>query len=79
MQAGPWASYSSYAAIVPSNTTPLNCRAIYVGGAGNLIIAPAVGGTQVTLAVLPGAIIPIELNQGIVAAASTATLLVALQ
>jgi hypothetical protein len=78
-QAGPWASYSSYSAIAPSSTTPLTCRAIYVGGAGNLVVATKVGGTLVTLAVLTGAIIPIELAQGIVDVSSTATLLVALQ
>lgn len=78
MQAGPWASYSSYAAIAPSATTTLNCRAIYCGGAGNVVVAPSLTGTQVTFAVLAGTILPVELNQGIVASA-TATGLVALQ
>ncbi len=80
MQAGPWATYSSYKAIAPSSTTPLNCRAIYVGGAGNVVVASAVGGTLVTFTAPPvGSILPIELNQGIVDASSTATALVALQ
>lgn len=80
MQAGPWATYSSYAAITPSSTTTLNCRAIYVGGAGNVIVASKVGGTLVTFTAPPvGSILPIELNQGIVDATTTATALVALQ
>ena len=73
-------TYSSYKAIVPSSTTPLNCRAIYVGGTGTVVVASAVGGTLVTFSAVPvGAILPIELNQGIVDASSTATFLVALQ
>jgi len=71
-------TYSSFAAIAPSNTTPLTCRAIFAAGAGTIIVAPAVGGTQVTFTVLAGSILPVELNQGIVAAASSATGLVAL-
>jgi hypothetical protein len=84
-QAGPWASYSSYAAIAPSSTTSLNCRAIYVppqGTATTVVVATKVGGTLVTFTVgistVP-VILPIELNQGIVDASSTATGLVALQ
>jgi hypothetical protein len=73
-------TYSSYAAIVPSSTTLLNCRAIYVGGAGNVVVASKVGGTLVTFTAPPvGSILPIELNEGIVDATTTATLLVALQ
>lgn len=79
MQTGPWATYSSFAAITPSSTTSLNCRAIYVGGAGNVVVASKVGGTLVTFTAPPvGSILPIELDQGIVDASSTATLLVAL-
>ena len=80
MQAGPWATYSSYAAITPSSTTLVNCRAIYVGGAGNVVVASKVGGTLTTFTAPPvGSILPIELNEGIVDASTTATLLVALQ
>jgi hypothetical protein len=80
MQAGPWASYSSWAAVVPSSTTKLNCRALYVGGTGNVVVANAVAGTLVTFNAVPaGAILPIELNEGIVDASTTATLITALQ
>lgn len=80
MQAGPWATYSSYATITPSSATLVNCRAIYVGGAGNVVVAAKLGGTLVTFTAPPvGTILPIELNEGIVDATTTATLLVALQ
>lgn len=73
-------TYSSYAAITPSSTTSLNCRAIYVGGTGAVVVSSKVGGTLVTFSAVPvGAILPIELDQGIVDATTTATLLVALQ
>jgi len=84
MQAGPWASYSSYAAIAPSSTTRLNCRAIFVpsqAAAATVVVASAVGGTLVTFNIpITGQpfILPVELNEGIVDASSTATGLVAL-
>jgi cytochrome bd-type quinol oxidase subunit 2 len=84
-QAGPWVSYSSFAAITPSSTTSLNCRAIYVPPqttATTVVVATKVGGTLVTFTVgistMP-TILPIELDQGIVDASSTATGLVSLQ
>jgi hypothetical protein len=79
-QAGPWASFSSFAAITPSSSTTVNCRALYVGGTGTVVVAPKVGGTLVTFTAVPvGAILPIELDQGIVDASSTATFITALQ
>lgn len=85
MQAGPWASYSSYAAIVPSSTTALNCRAIFVpsqAAANTVVISSKVGGALTTFTFpITGQpfILPVELNQGIVDVTSTATGLVALQ
>jgi hypothetical protein len=32
--------YASAVAITPSDTTLISCRAIYIGGAGNLAINP---------------------------------------
>lgn len=81
MQAAPWATYSSLAAVTPSDTTSVTCRGIYVGGAGNVTVNPGLsGGTSVTFTAPPvGSILPIELNQGrIMATGTTATLLVAL-
>lgn len=80
-QAGPWASFSTFTAVVPSDTTPITCRAIYIGGAGNVTVNSAPTGAGGTLFTAPpvGAILPIELNQGrIMATGTTATVMVAL-
>ncbi len=76
-----FASYTAFAAVTPSDTTLLNCRAIYVGGAGSVIVNTAQSdGTSVTFAAVPvGTILPIALDSGRVMAASGATNLVALQ
>jgi hypothetical protein len=80
-----YGQYSSWAAIVPSSTTKLNCRAIFVpsqAAAATVVVATQVGGTLVTFNVpITGQpfILPVELNEGIVDASSTATGLVALQ
>lgn len=78
-------TYSSYAAITPSSTTPLNTRAIFVptqAAGGTVVVSPKVGGTLTTFTFGTNAdatVLPIELNQGIVDVTSTATGLVALQ
>lgn len=73
-------SYTGAFAITPSDTTPINCRAIYVGGAGNVAVKSA-GGTAVTFTAPPvGTIIPIGLDGGqVMATNTTATLLIGLQ
>ena len=80
MQAAPWATYSSASAVTTSDTTPVNCRAIYVGGAGNVAVKTATGATAVTFTAPPvGSIIPVEINGGMIMATNTtATLLIAL-
>lgn len=80
MQNGPFPTYSSVAAVTPSDTTQINCRAIYVGGAGNVAIKSTPAATAVTFTAPPvGSIIPVEINGGqIMATNTTATLLVAL-
>lgn len=79
---GPWGgTYSSAAAVTPSDSTSITCRGIYVGGAGNVAINPGLtGGTSVVFTAPPvGSILPVELNQGrIMATNTTATLLVML-
>lgn len=73
------ATYGSFKAITPSDTTLVNCRAIYVGGAGNITISPDGGTAGIVITAPPvGMILPITLNSGRVMAATTATLLVAL-
>jgi len=73
-------TYSSFAAVTPSDATPINCRAIYIGGAGNVTVTPKVGGTAVVFTAPPvGSILPIELNEGLInATGTTATLMVAM-
>jgi hypothetical protein len=61
-------------AITPSDSTDLaqNSRAIYVGGAGNIVVTPAGGGSNVTLAVVAGAILPIRVSR-VLSTGTTAT------
>ncbi len=73
------ATYGSFKVITPSDSTLLNCRAIYVGGAGSLTISPDATTAGIVITAPPvGTILPISLDQGRVMAATTATLLVAL-
>jgi len=76
-----FSTYSGYIAVTPSDTTRLNCRAIYVAGTGD--VALSVDGTtaSVVFKTVPGgAILPINLDQGrILATGTTATNIVALQ
>lgn len=74
-----FANYGSFKTITPSDTTLVNCRAIYVGGAGSLTISPDASTAGIVITAPPvGTILPIELNSGRVMAATSATLLVAL-
>jgi hypothetical protein len=78
--AAPLETYASWKAVTTSDTVPISCKAIYVGGTGDVTVAPSVGGTPVTFKAVPvGAILPIELNEGTInATATTATLMIAL-
>ena len=74
-----FATYSSFKAVTVSDSTLVNCRAIYVGGAGTVILSPDSTTAGVTLAsVTAGTIIPASLDSGRIMASSTATALVAL-
>lgn len=79
MQSLPLAGYSSFKAVTPSDTTPINCRALFIATAGQLTVAAAPGGTAISFgATAPaGTIVPVELNNGTVNAA-TAAVVVAL-
>lgn len=75
-----YGNYASYQAVTPSDTTRISCRAVYVGGAGNIAFSPD-GTTAATTFTAPpvGTIFPIALEQGrIMATNTTATLLIAL-
>lgn len=74
-------TYSSFIAVTPSDTTLINCKAIYVGGAGNVAVkSGSPGASAVTFTAPPvGTILPINLDQGfIMSTNTTATLLIAL-
>jgi len=73
-------SYGSAAAVTPSDTTIINCRALYVGGAGNVAVKTAPGSTAVTFTAPPvGTILPINIDGGqVMATNTTATLIIAL-
>lgn len=64
-------------AITPSDSTDLAnvSRAIYVGGAGNIVVTPAGGGSNVTLTVVAGAVLPIRVSR-VLSTGTTATGLV---
>lgn len=71
-------AFTGAKAITPSDTTPVNFKAIYVGGIGNVAVQ-TVGGDSVTFTAPPvGSIIPVEC-QKVLATGTTATLLVGLQ
>lgn len=66
-----------YAAVTPSDSTELNCRALYVGGTGNLVLQmPGREETVTFNNVLAGTVLPVSARR--VMAATTATNIVAL-
>lgn len=68
------------AAVTPNDSTDLAyvTRAVYVGGAGNMVVTPAGGGSNVTLVGIPaGSILPIRVSR-ILSTSTTATSIVAL-
>ena len=68
---------NGYAAVTPSDTTELNCRAIYVGGGGNVVLQMPGRSETVTFSNVPaGTFMPVSARR--VMAATTATNLVAL-
>ena len=75
-----FASYGSATALTASDTTVVNARAIYVGGAGAVAIKTTASATAVTLLAVPvGTILPLIIDGGAVMATNTtATGLVAL-
>jgi hypothetical protein len=77
MQTGPFSAFSSFLTAVPSDSAPVNCRAVYVGGAGDVSVQ-AKGGTVVVFKAVPvGTILPVGLDGGTLrATGTTATLMV---
>ncbi len=67
-----FASGINYAAVTTSDTTLVNCKAIYVGTAGNLALAPSVGATAVLFKNLnAGTVLPVELKSGTINSTNT--------
>lgn len=65
-------------AITPSDTADQSCSAIYVGGAGDVVVTMESGATPITFKAPPvGTVLPIRVKR--VLAATTATLLIGLQ
>ncbi len=65
-------------AITPSDSTdlPQVSRGIYVGGAGNLVVTPAAGGSNVTFVGVPaGTVLPIRVSR-VLSTSTTATSLI---
>lgn len=65
-------------AVTKSDSTVVNARALYVGGAGDVAIMPKKGGTAVVFSAVPaGTILPVY-AQKVMSTNTTATLIVAL-
>lgn len=73
-------NFGSAVAITPSDTAAVNCRALYIGGAGNLAIKTTATATTVTFTGLTaGSTLAIMIDGGsVMATGTTATLLIAL-
>lgn len=73
------APFSNSTAVTPSDSTPVTCGAIYVGGTGTLVVKHTANDTAVTYTAVPaGTTLWLKLNGGRIMAASTATSIVAL-
>ena len=76
-QPGPMFPATRLAAVTPSDTTDLNgSRALWVGGAGNLVVMATNDTVAVTMVVAANTLIPVFARR--VMAATTATSIVAL-
>lgn len=68
----------SAAAVVKSDSTIVNCRALYVGGAGDVAVLLQNDESAVTLSAVPaGALLPLACTK-VMSTNTTATLIVAL-
>ena len=73
-------NFGSAVAITPSDTAAVNCRALYIGGAGNVVIKTTANAAAVTFTGLAaGTTLAIMIDGGsVLATGTTATLLIAL-
>lgn len=71
--------FTGFAACTPSDSTLVTCRAIYIGGSGNLTISKDATTAGVVITAPPvGSVLQIGLDQGRVMAATTCTNIVLL-
>ena len=67
-------NFGSFQACTPSDTTLVNCKALFIGAAGNITISKDATTAGVLFAVPAGAIINVMLDQGrVLATGTTAT------
>lgn len=67
-----FATYGSFQACTPGDGTPVSCRAIYIGGAGNIAVSSGLSASAFTFIAPPvGTILPITLDQGRVMSTNT--------
>lgn len=73
------APFTNAADITKSDSTSVNCNAIYVGGTGDVHVKMVSTGSTVIFKAVPvGTVLNLHLRDGRVMAATTATLMVAL-
>lgn len=72
--------YNSFLAVTKSDTTRVSCRAIYVGGTGDVAVSSDASTTAVVFSAVPvGTTLRIGLDQGrLMSTGTTATLLILL-
>lgn len=68
-------SATQYGAVTPSDSTDLSFKRLYVGGAGNVIVKPAIDAAAVTFSNVPAGAC-LEVSGVRVMAATTATSMV---
>lgn len=72
-------SFIESVAVTKSDSTPVNCKAIYVGGTGNLVIKHSETSATVTYSSVPaGAVLYLNLRNGRIMNATTATDIIAM-
>jgi hypothetical protein len=73
------APFSNALTVTKSDSTAVNCTAIYIGGAGDLHVKMTAGGATVIFVAPPvGTVLNLHMNNGRIMAATTATNIVAL-
>lgn len=74
-----FSSAKTFVAVTPSDSTSVSCKALYIGNTGNVVISAGSTGAGITFVGVPaGLFMPVELQNGRVMAATTATGIVAL-